>query len=237
MQDHPPNHPPDHPPADFSYSYTSQLTLVILYTLTTILAVTGNCLAILVFTRGRRSCSELKPFLLNLALADLVMAIFCIPFTFAYELAGEWLAPPAMCPLVWACQQVSVTVSVSTNTAIGIDRLLAVKFPLRRRGNSSHRTKLVVLAIWVVALSLGVVPLTKAKAMEVRGALKCEEDWADIHASLAWGVVMIIVTYFLPASILAATYISIGHHLWNRNLPGNADSNRDALQLRSKKKV
>ncbi|XP_005090267.1 QRFP-like peptide receptor [Aplysia californica] len=216
--------------------YASQIILVMLYTLTTAAALIGNSLAIVVFTKGKRSNTELRPFLLNLAVADLIMAIFCIPFTFAYQITGHWIFSDIMCPIVQCCQVVSVLASVSTNTAIGIDRLVAVKFPLRKRVTSS-RSKLVILCIWAFALSLGVIALITGRTKEVGGRVLCEEVWPDQDSKLAYGFFIMIITYFLPVTILSVTYIGIGRQLWRRNLPGNADDNRDAQQLKSKRKV
>ncbi|GFO02278.1 FMRFamide receptor 1 [Plakobranchus ocellatus] len=216
--------------------YAYKVVLIILYTFTTIAAVCGNSLAIVVFTRGKRSNTDLRPFLINLAAADLIMAIFCIPFTFAYQITGNWVFSEIMCPIVQCCQVVSVAASVSTNTSIGIDRLVAVKFPFRKRVINSY-TRLVILGIWIFAGSLGSVPLVTSRTTEVNGKLKCEERWSNHQYELAYGFSISIVTYFLPVTILTVTYTIIGRHLWRHKLPGNADDHRDAVQLKAKRKV
>ena len=216
--------------------HASKVILIILYTLTTAAAVFGNSLAIMVFARGKRSNTDLRPFLINLAAADLIMAIFCIPFTFAYQISGHWMFSEVMCPIVQCCQVISVAASVSTNTAIGIDRLVAVKFPFRKRVTSSY-TRLVILGIWVFAGSLGVVPLVMGRTREVHGRLQCEEQWSSQQYELAYGFFVMIATYFLPVTILSATYSIIGRHLWRHRVPGNADDQRDAMQFKAKRKV
>lgn len=55
------------------------------------------------------------------------------------------------CPSVLYLQMVAVQVSVLTNVSIGIDRLWAVRFPLRSRVTAS-RWKLCVSLVWSVAL-------------------------------------------------------------------------------------
>ena len=103
-------------------SVTHKTVLIVLYTLTTTLAVVGNVLAIIVFTVGRRSHTDLRWFLVNLAAADLVMAVFCMPFTFTMTMLGHWVFSAPMCPVVLFLQTVSVTASVFTSVAVGIDR-------------------------------------------------------------------------------------------------------------------
>lgn len=53
-----------------------------LYSLTALLALGGNLMTIVVLALGRRSSRDLRLFLGNLALADISMALFSIPFTY-----------------------------------------------------------------------------------------------------------------------------------------------------------
>lgn len=224
------------PGTESTISYTSQVILVILYTLTTVAAVGGNSLAIAVFARGHRCKTDLRFFLINLAVADLIMGIFCIPFTFAYQITGVWMFSEPMCHIVQCCQVVSVTASVSTNTWIGIDRLVAVKFPLHKRVTSS-RSKAVIVSVWIFAWSVGVAPLIMGRTKEVQGKVMCEEQWPDQTSQLAYTFIIMLITYFVPVTILSITYSMIAYHLWTRDIPGLADDHRDAHQLKSKKKV
>ena len=77
-----------------------QSVLIALYTTTTLLAVTGNVTVIVVLSVGRRSRTDLRAFLLNLAVADLTMAIFCMPFTFTATMLHNWIFGAAMCTIV-----------------------------------------------------------------------------------------------------------------------------------------
>jgi len=77
-----------------------QYVLYALYTTTTMLAVTGNTIVIAVLTVGRRSRTDLRAFLINLAVADLTMAIFCMPFTFTTTMLHDWIFGAAMCTIV-----------------------------------------------------------------------------------------------------------------------------------------
>ena len=61
---------------------TWQAALIILYTATAIGALAGNLAVIWVLIKGKRSSKELRHFLVNLAMADITMAVFSIPFTY-----------------------------------------------------------------------------------------------------------------------------------------------------------
>lgn len=99
-----------------------QICIIILYTLTAAIAIFGNIVAICVLTFGKRSSKELRLFLVNLAMSDLLMALFSIPFTYLDFMLGRWIFAPAFCPIVQAMQMTAAFVSVYTLIAIGIDR-------------------------------------------------------------------------------------------------------------------
>ena len=218
---------------------TEHYVLIVMYTLTTLLAILGNSLAIVIFTKGKRSKTDLRPFLINLAIADLIMAIFCIPFTFTYQLLDSWIFSRPMCPIVMFLQTVSVTGSVSTNMAIGIDRFCAVAFPLNTSRNSPFRYRLIILVIWIVSIAVAGVQLfigdTELKPQH--NQIECKEMWQNPDMEIVYTILLLILTYLVPVIILTVTYSIVGYLLWKRNLPGNADIQRDQAQLKSKLKV
>ena len=110
----------DYPPMELPTD--SQATLITLYSVCTVMSVVGNSIVIIVLLRGSRFKTDLSTFLLNLAVADLCMACFCMPFTFTKVMLGKWIFGSCMCPIVLFMQVTSIAVSIYTNMAIGIDR-------------------------------------------------------------------------------------------------------------------
>lgn len=100
----------------------SQICLIALYSFTALLALGGNATVIVVLLLGKRSSRELRTFLVNLAVSDICMALFSIPFTYTDFMLGRWVFHPSFCPFVQFMQHVSVVASVYTLTAIGLDR-------------------------------------------------------------------------------------------------------------------
>ncbi|XP_023228741.1 neuropeptide Y receptor type 5-like, partial [Centruroides sculpturatus] len=98
-----------------------QAFLISLYSLTAIMAFAGNITVVIVLLTGKRSSRELRIFLINLALSDITMAIFSIPFTYTDFMFGRWIFDPNFCPFVQFMQHCSVIVSVYTLAVIGVD--------------------------------------------------------------------------------------------------------------------
>lgn len=210
--------------------------LIVLYTLTTLLSISGNILVVLVFMRGRRCRTDIRPFLINLAVADLVMAIFCMPFTFTFVMMKNWVFSKPMCPVVLFMQHLSVSASVFTNVAIGSDRFLVVMFPLKSRVTTA-RAKYVLGTIWLLAVALSSVQLVVGRAQEgPGGVVVCDEVWHPESARRTFTMFVLVITYIIPLTILAVAYSIVGVLLWRRATPGNADHSRDLHQLQAKRK-
>ena len=220
-----------------AFSNDSQAGLACLFTLTMVLSIIGNLFVVLVFARGRRSRTDLRPFLINLAVADLIMAVFCMPFTFIYTMLKTWIFSKPLCPVVLFVQLCSVSGSVFTNMAIGMDRFLAVTFPLRSR-LTKKRAKYLIVTIWICAVALSSVQFKVAQTVDYpSGKMDCQENWPSVGARRTYTVFIFVITYLIPLLILSITYSIVGILLWKRTAPGNRDHARDMHQLRSKRKV
>ncbi|XP_077866442.1 substance-P receptor-like [Saccoglossus kowalevskii] len=225
---------------DLAMSEDWQTVLTTAFTITVVLSITGNALVIVVLLFGKSVSGDLDIFIVNLAVADLTMAVFSMPFTFTTLMYGHWIFGGAMCPTMLFVQQVSVCVSIYTLTAIGIDRYFAVMYPLKIRW-TKNRNRLVILAVWIVSAVLSIVPPvvghTKAEYWDGDTIFLCAEWWPNETSSAVYELFVMCITYFLPLVLLAYTYINIGIKLWGRRIPGNADRIRDQSQARSKRKV
>lgn len=95
--------------------------LITLYAGTTLLALIGNLIVVVTLASGT-SFWKLRHFLINLAVSDLLISIFCLPFTSTEVIFGKWHFGEVMCPLVSFMQYLAVSVCAFTNVAIGLDR-------------------------------------------------------------------------------------------------------------------
>nr|XP_006819630.1 PREDICTED: neuropeptide Y receptor-like [Saccoglossus kowalevskii] len=143
-------------------------------------------------------------------------------------------------PRIFDAQQVSVTVGIYTLSAIGVDRYIAVVYPLQRRG-IQHTSTITIAVIWITAVAMAVVQLfyvsTKEYPIsEYNNLLICGERWPQDNAGIAYEFVIFIIAYCIPLIVLGYTYTQVIIRLWGRHIPGNADRIRDRTHQRSKKK-
>lgn len=73
---------------------------ILLYSLIFLVSVFGNLLIIVVLMVNKRMRTVTNSFLLSLAVSDLMMAVFCMPFTLIPSLLEDFIFGEAMCKIV-----------------------------------------------------------------------------------------------------------------------------------------
>lgn len=129
------------------------ILLSLLYGSISLIAVIGNALVIWIVVTTRQMHTVTNFFIGNLAMADVIIGLFSIPFQFQAAVMQRWDLPRFMCPFCPFVQVLSVNVSIFTLTAIAIDRHKAILNPLRAR-SSKHASKIVIGIIWSMSLFL-----------------------------------------------------------------------------------
>ncbi|XP_048360710.1 proteinase-activated receptor 1-like [Sphaerodactylus townsendi] len=153
---------PKHISRDAEQYLTSPwLTLFVpsVYTLVVTLSLPLNIMAILMFLVKMKIRKPAVVYMLNLASAD-VLFVSVLPFKISYHFSGNnWVFGPEMCRFVTAAFYCNMYCSIMLMTAISIDRLLAVVYPMQALSwRTLGRASMVCFTIWVIAIA-GVVPL------------------------------------------------------------------------------
>ena len=184
-------------------------------------------------------------YIANLAVADVLIGVFSIPFQFQAALLQRWDLPAILCPVAPFFKEITVNVSVFTLTVISIDRYLAVIYPLKPR--CSRRVAHVVMAIvWTFSLGSG---LPTAVVFRVKKSydpvsmghkLFCSPKYPIINAidlGKFYRLYSVVTQYFFPLVVICFAYIRIIRRIWGNKAPGSAMSARDQMLNRNKRKV
>ncbi|XP_073802474.1 cholecystokinin receptor-like isoform X1 [Danio rerio] len=165
---------------------------IILYSLVFLLSVFGNLLIIVVLIVNKRMRTVTNSFLLSLAVSDLMMAIFCIPFNLIPSLLEDFIFGAAMCKTVAYFMGISVSISTFSLVAIAIERYSAICNPLKSRAwqTRSHAYK-VIAATWVLSVAIMVpypvfsilVPFNKTNNIT---AHMCRLEWPISQVEQTW---------------------------------------------------
>ncbi|XP_018786111.1 PREDICTED: substance-P receptor-like isoform X2 [Bactrocera latifrons] len=238
--------------AEFERLYSAPTGIVVLlsifYGTISILAVIGNSLVIWVVVTTRQMRTVTNMYIANLAFADVVIGLFCIPFQFQAALLQRWNLPWFMCGFCPFIQALTVNVSVFTLTAIAIDRHRAIINPLRARP-TKWVSKLILIGIWLAAF-LFATPCAIAFRVEVEHE-RYRENGIIVNVTRpfcmnknlsekqlqAYRYTLVFMQYFVPFCVISFVYIQMAVKLWGTRAPGNAQDTRDITLLRNKKKV
>lgn len=111
-----------------------QTTVYMLYISIFVIALLGNGVVCYIVYASPRMKTVTNYFIVNLAVGDILMSLFCVPFSFfSILLLQYWPFGSVLCHLVNYSQAISVLVSAYTLVAISIDRYIAILWPLRPR--------------------------------------------------------------------------------------------------------
>lgn len=215
--------------------------LLVCYGAVSIISVVGNICVLWVVISRRRMRTVTNYFIGNLALADIVIGLFAVPFQFQAALLQKWLLPAFLCAFCPFVQALSVNVSVFTLSAIAFDRYRAVFSPFNRRGTSKLCAKLIILGIWFLgtiaaspyAMAFRVSSVYDPKTGEYTRPFCTNREvpmsiWAIYHYTL------VILQYFLPLCFISYAYGRMALRLRN---DGVTRPPRDEAILKNKKKV
>ena len=71
--------------------YSAKTTFVVVYAVIFVLALVGNSLVVYVVAKKRAMQTATNIFICSLAVSDLLITFFCVPFTLLQNISSEWL--------------------------------------------------------------------------------------------------------------------------------------------------
>uniref|UniRef100_A0A8C1UVX8 Gastrin/cholecystokinin type B receptor n=1 Tax=Cyprinus carpio TaxID=7962 RepID=A0A8C1UVX8_CYPCA len=193
---------------------------ILLYSLIFLLSVFGNLLIIVVLVVNKRMRTVTNSFLLSLAISDLMMAVFCMPFTLIPNLLEDFIFGAAMCKIVAYLMGISVCISTFSLVAIATERYSAICDPLKSRAwqTRSHAYK-VIASTWVLSFLImtpypifsTLVKITKPNNIT---AHMCRHDWPKSEVEQAWCILLLFVLFFIPGVVMIIAYGLISRELY-----------------------
>ncbi|XP_028324640.1 neuropeptide Y receptor type 4 isoform X2 [Gouania willdenowi] len=124
--------------------------LVVWYSITMVLGLVGNIGLICIIVRRREKVNVTSIFICNLSFSDILVCVFCLPFTVIYTLMDHWVFGSLLCRLVPFIQCVSVTVSVLSLVFIALERHQLIINPSGWKP-SINQACIAIILIWILA--------------------------------------------------------------------------------------
>uniref|UniRef100_A0A3Q0SB61 Neuropeptide Y receptor Y4 n=1 Tax=Amphilophus citrinellus TaxID=61819 RepID=A0A3Q0SB61_AMPCI len=117
---------------------------------TMVLGLVGNIGLICIIARRREKVNVTSIFICNLSFSDILVCVFCLPFTVIYTIMDHWVFGSLLCRLVPFIQCVSVSVSVLSLVFIALERHQLIINPSGWKPSVPQAYMAIVL-IWILA--------------------------------------------------------------------------------------
>ncbi|XP_062533523.1 cholecystokinin receptor-like isoform X2 [Armigeres subalbatus] len=216
----------------FGGNSTFQNDLIIpLYAIVFLLSLIGNSIVILMLVLEKRMRSVINVYLLNLAMTDLLLGVFCLPFTLVGQVQQNFIFGRIMCKVLPYFQAVIISVAVWTQVAIALERFFAICRPLssRRWQSQSHASKMIAL-VWILSFLVNsplfyvqqLQPITNlsttldAVVSSIQQPMECSEIWPSKSFKRAYEISQSVWLLFLPLVTMVLTYSMIMSKIWRR---------------------
>ncbi len=178
-----------------------------------VLAMAGNLFIVVTMLAKRQMLREpANVYLLNLAIADLLIAVIVLPFTVVAGLANEFVFGSSdytrciSCNFAGASLQVLTAASLHLIAALSFDRFFALAYPLKYIHSMKRGKALSIsLGIWFVSFWIGVPPILGFGQYTFnRTFANCHPVWEGDDFNY---VRFVLFESFIPIAILLVTNV------------------------------
>ncbi|KAL8605749.1 5-hydroxytryptamine receptor [Nucella lapillus] len=168
--------------------------------------IIGNCFVIAAVVLERSLHNVANYLILSLAVADLMVAVLVMPLSVVAEISRVWFLHSEVCDMWISFDVLCCTASILHLVAIALDRYWAVTSIDYMRRRSAKRILLMILVVWIVALTISIPPLfgwrDPSNDPDVTGQCMISQD----HG---YTVFSTVGAFYLPMFIMICIYSRI----------------------------
>uniref|UniRef100_A0A5F8G770 Neuropeptide FF receptor 1 n=2 Tax=Monodelphis domestica TaxID=13616 RepID=A0A5F8G770_MONDO len=217
----------------YQHSWPVAAMFIMAYVFIFLMCLVGNSLVCFVVVKNREMRTVTNIFILNLAVSDLLVGIFCMPTTLVDNLVTGWPFDNITCKISGLVQGMSVSASVFTLVAIAMERFRCIVHPFRQK-LSLRKALLTIAIIWVLALVImcpSAVTLTVTQEehhfmVDAQNRsypfFSCWEAWPEKGMRKIYTTFLFSHIYLAPLALLSVTYARISFKLFQSSAPGGA---------------
>ncbi|KAG8198604.1 hypothetical protein JTE90_026501 [Oedothorax gibbosus] len=187
------------------YDYLAAIVKGTILATIILLTILGNTLVLLAvsFTPNLRSTTNI--FIVNLAIADLLLGVFVLPFSAFIEMnAKQWIFGGTFCS-VWAAVDVlCCSASIISLCVISVDRYVGVTRPLAYSNIVTHsRAVIACFCIWFLSTAISVGPILGWKEPQ-ENPLICE-----VNKQMGYVLFSVSFSFYVPCLVIFFVYFRI----------------------------
>ncbi|NXE44926.1 NPY5R protein, partial [Casuarius casuarius] len=200
-----------------------QYFLIGLYTLISLAGFMGNLFILMALMKHKQK-TTINILIGNLAFSDILVVLFCSPFTLTSVLLDQWMFGTLMCHIMPFLQCASVLVSTLMLMSIAVVRYRMIKHPLSSN-LTAKQGYILIATIWALGCAIcsplpifhKVVDLSETLNLEALvGRFLCIESWPSDSYRIAFTISLLFMQYILPLVCLTASHTSVCRSIGSR---------------------
>ncbi|XP_074847772.1 alpha-1D adrenergic receptor [Carettochelys insculpta] len=168
-------------------------------------AIAGNLLVILSVACNRHLQTVTNYFIVNLAMADLLLSTTVLPFSATLEVRGSWVFGRIFCDIWAAVDVLCCSASIMSLCIISVDRYIGVKHSLKYPAIMTERKALLILAVvWLASAVISVGPLLGWKEPP-----PADESICRITEEPGYALFSSLCSFYLPLAVILVMYFRV----------------------------
>lgn len=173
--------------------------------------ILGNSLVVSAVVCFRRLRSVTNYFVVSLAIADLTVAVFVMPYSLLFEIYGEWRFGWVFCYFWISCDVTCCTASILHLCVISLDRYLAITGPLSyHRRMSKLRAMAMIISVWICSVAISFLPIFLGWFAD-HSQVQLYADTTDcgLYVNKVYAVISSATSFYIPLLVMLCVYFKI----------------------------
>ena len=189
------------------YSWKRIILASMIVTLIMLAIVLGNILVVVAIVVDRRLKSVQHWFIASLAVSDLLVGLFIMPFSLATEVMGYWAFGGVICQLWLSTDVLLCTASILNLCLISLDRYWTITRPIDYvRKRTPRRAAVMISVVWTLSMVISLPPLVGWKRPQPThlGFPLCQ-----LSEELGYVVYSTVGSFYVPLMVMVLVYLKI----------------------------
>ncbi|XP_031570708.1 neuropeptide FF receptor 2-like [Actinia tenebrosa] len=187
------------------FSLAERSAIISAFSLLFLASLLGNILILFLLKRDNQLRSKTSASHISLAIADLLLTIFCLPFMLTdLYIADEWIFGAAFCKIITFVQILSSTSSILNLLIVTFECFAAVCFPFYLRLLKRKRVILIVscAVAWTIAAIEGIAYVQYKEYVVYEGTPFCMENWPSTEVKNTFIYTNVILLSIFPICVI-----------------------------------